>query len=106
MENIKLERVLNLLLGVSWSLLTVGTISTSILLFSGSTIFVSIIGTFSIFFFTAILVLFLESLKIQIKQNREIGDILKYIKDEKDSKSVEFSLEKDIKQEKVSDAKE
>ena len=95
MENIKLERVLNLLLGASWSFLTFGTAFIFILLYSSSTIFLTIISTFSVFFFTSILVVFLESLKVQLKQNREVEEILDYIRESKKDKSLDISLDKE-----------
>jgi len=90
MENSKLERVLSLLLGVSWSILTFGTVFTFILLIISSSISTSIISTFIIFLLSATLVIFLESLKLQIKQSGEIKEIIEFIKSEKDIKTLDL----------------
>ena len=94
MENRKLEKVLSLLLGVSWSILMFGTILIFLTLIISSSFATSIVATFIFFLFSATLVIFLESLRIQLKQSDEIQDILNFIKSEKDAKSK--NLEKVI----------
>lgn len=81
MENIKLKKLLNFLLGVSWSLLTLGTVIVFMIFILSSTVAITLISTFLMFFFSSILVIFLESLKTQIKQNENMENILGYIEE-------------------------
>jgi type IV secretory pathway VirB3-like protein len=72
----KLEKFLNLLLGVSWSMVVFGTISILLISLQVTSIPLAIIITFLFFFLLSIVVLFLESLKIQLEQIKKVDKLL------------------------------
>lgn len=76
MSNQKLKRLLNTFLGIAWSLLTFGTTFTFAFTIINSSIPVVLISTFIVFFISGIVVLFLESLKVQISQSEDIKRVL------------------------------
>jgi uncharacterized membrane protein len=72
----KLEKFLNLLLGISWSMVVFGTLFTLIVSLGSSSVLTSIVITFILFFVFAVLVLFLEGLKIQLQQGEKIDKLI------------------------------
>jgi hypothetical protein len=79
-NSLKMEKLLNILLGISWSLLIFGTIFVFTVTIIAYPFSVTLISTFSIFFVSSILVLFLESLKLQIKQEKLFMELLNELK--------------------------
>ena len=83
MKNIKLEKVLNLLLGICWSLLTFGTGFVFLITIVSTSFSIVVISTFLMFFVSAILVVFLENIKLQIVNAQKTQELLDFIKIEK-----------------------
>jgi len=83
MKNTKLEKVLNLLLGICWSLLTFGTGFVFLITIFSTSFSIVVISTFIMFFVSAILVVFLENIKLQIENAHKTQELLDFIKMEK-----------------------
>jgi DNA integrity scanning protein DisA with diadenylate cyclase activity len=84
----KLESLLNTLLGISWSLVTFGTIFVFIVALKSATTILAIVVTFIFFFLLSIVVLFLESLKLNLEQNRKIDFLIKELREKESSKPI------------------
>jgi len=96
MKSQKLKRLLNLFLGIAWSLLIFGTIYVFFFTITKLPLPTVIISTFLVLFIFGIVVLFLESLMIQIEQSEKIEQLLEVLRDKKDGKSELPILEKEI----------
>jgi uncharacterized protein YacL len=84
----KLEILLNTLLGISWSMVTFGTIFVLIVSLKSASIFISIAISFLFFFVFSMIVLFLESIKMQFEQGKKTDILINVLLKQKDDNNT------------------